>query len=188
METLLVHMKWVVNNKHMFCESIDYMVERKCLFSCVGVREGLMEVVGLNLGPEEWVELDMQLEKQSFHTRASSMCETMEGVMEQCGYFFHFHDQSLGSLSWGVMTSCFLFPKCHGWIGKSRNWWGCRNLEHLERGLRPFFLDWEILQGGTCSTKQKHPSGWFLGVSSSLLSIWKINSQPQRRKYKDLLV
>lgn len=107
---------------------------------------------------------------------------------ELCGHFFHFHDQSLGSLSWGVITSCFLFPKCHSWIGKSRNWWGCRNLEHLERGLRPFFLDWEILQGGTCSTKQKHPSGWFLGVSSSLLSIWKINSQPQRRKYEDLLV
>lgn len=105
-----------------------------------------------------------------------------------CGHFFHdnFHDQSLGSLSWGVMTSCFLFPKPHIRMDKSRNWWGCRNLEHLERGLRPFFLDWDT--AGTHSSKQRQPSGRFVGVGSSPSSSWKMSSQPWWRKNKDLLV
>lgn len=43
----------MVNNIQMFCEVTDYMVQRKCLLSSAGVKEGFMEDVKLNPGPEE---------------------------------------------------------------------------------------------------------------------------------------
>lgn len=53
-EVSLAHVKWVVNNIQMFCEVTDCMVQRKCLLSSAGVKEGFMEDVKLNPGPEEW--------------------------------------------------------------------------------------------------------------------------------------
>lgn len=102
-----------------------------------------------------------------------------------CGHFFHdiFHVRSLGRLSWGVMTSWVLFPKLPIWIDKSRNWWRWRNVEHLERGLRPFLLDWE-----TAAPNRSILLDDFLVLVLLLPSNWKISSQPWWRKCKDWLV
>ena len=95
-----------------------------------------------------------------------------------------FHIQSLGSLSWGVITLCFLFPKLPLWID---------NIGIAEDvGMWSIWMRyWAFLPElrdsvGTSSTKQKNPLNGTLAWVLSLQLGDKCSAL--RRKCKNLLV